>query len=148
MSDKYMDIQKKVQEYFDGGYNCCESVVLAVCDYFGIDKEMPLRIATPFGSGMSKNASNCGALSAAFICSGMKNGRSSSEDPREPSYIPADVIFNKFKEKYNTVSCGDITGIDMRDPEVVAKNKPRLHAEICGPIVQQVTEWIVEELEK
>lgn len=147
MSDKYIEIQNKAENYFNEGYNCCESVVLAVCDYTGIDKEMPLKIATPFGSGMSKNSSNCGALSAAFISMGMSKGRSNNLDPRDPSYVPSDIIFNKFMEKYKTVSCGDITCVNMRDPEVMAQNKERLHKEICGPIVRQVTNWILEEME-
>jgi C_GCAxxG_C_C family probable redox protein len=148
MSDKYIEIQNKAEEYFNAGYNCCESVVLAVCDHEGIDKGMPLKIATPFGSGMSKNSSNCGALSAAFISMGMTKGRSNNEEPRDPSYVPADIIFNKFMEKYKTVSCGEITGLNMRDPEVMAQNKERLHKEICGPIVRQVTDWILEGMEE
>lgn len=145
---KYVEVQDKAENYFNSGYNCCESVVLAVCEHSGVDKEMPLKIATPFGSGMSKNASNCGALSAAFISMGMTKGRSSVEDERDPSYLPADIVFNKFKDKYKTVSCGDITCLNMRDPEVMAQNKERLHRELCGPIVRQVTQWILEESEK
>jgi C_GCAxxG_C_C family probable redox protein len=147
MCDKYTEIQNKAEDYFNEGYNCCESVVLAVCDYAGINREMPLKISTPFGSGMSKNASNCGALSATFISMGMTKGRGSNADSRDPSYVPADIIFNKFMEKYKTVSCGDITGLNMKDPEVMELNKERLHKEICGPIVRQVTDWILEEME-
>lgn len=148
MSDKYIQIQDNAENYFNEGYNCCESVVLAVCDYAGIDKEMPLKIATPFGSGMSKNSSNCGALSAAFIAMGMTKGRSNNEDSRDPSYVPSDIIFNKFKEKYKTVTCGELTCLNMKDPEVMAQNKEKLHKEICGPIVRQITDWILEEMEE
>jgi C_GCAxxG_C_C family probable redox protein len=148
MTDKYTEVQSKVESYFNSGYNCCESVVLAVCDHLGLEKEMPLKIATPFGSGMSRNGSNCGALSAAFISLGMTKGRESSEDALDPSYIPSDAIFNKFKEKYGTVACRDITQLNLRDPEVMAQNKERLHQEICGPIVKQAAAWILEELEK
>lgn len=146
MGERFVEVQNKAEDYFNSGYNCCESVVLAVCDYMGVDKEMPLKIATPFGSGMSKNGSNCGALSAAFIASGMIKGRNNNEEPRDPSYIPADVIFNKFKEKYNSVACRDITELDLKDSEVMAQNKDRMHKEICGPIVRQITQWILEEL--
>lgn len=148
MKEQFVEIQNKAEDYFNIGYNCCESVVLAVCDYMGIDKEMPLKIATPFGSGMSKNGSNCGALSAAFIASGMTKGRNNNEESRDPSYIPADIIFNKFKEKFKSVACRDITALDLKDSEVMAQNKERMHKEICGPIVRQVTQWILEELEK
>lgn len=146
--DKKAEVKNKAQEYFDSGYNCCESVVLAVCDYFGTDKEMPLKIATPFGSGMSRNGSNCGVLNAAFVCMGMLKGRISNEDSRDPSYLPADRIFNAFKEKYGSTYCSDITGVNMRNPEEVAKNKERMHKELCGPMVQEVTGWVIEELEK
>ncbi|MFZ5351571.1 MAG: C-GCAxxG-C-C family protein [Bacillota bacterium] len=146
--EKYKKIQDMAEDYFNSGYNCCESVVLAACSYLGIDCETPLRIATPFGSGMSRNGVNCGALSAAFIMSGAKNGRKENTDERDPSYLPADRIYNMFKERFGTTQCFDITKVNLRDPDDVAKNKERMHGEICGPIVRQVTEWIIEELEK
>ena len=140
--------KEKVLTYFNGGYNCCESVVMAVCDYLNVDKELPQRIATPFGSGMSRNGSNCGALNAAFICMGMTGGRKSSEESRDTSYLPADRIFAKFKEKYGSTYCIDITGINLGDPEEAARKKEWMHNELCGPLVQQVTEWVLEELDR
>ena len=146
--DNWVEVQDKTEKYFNSGFNCCESVVLAVSEYLGINCDEAIKIATPFGSGMSKNGNICGALSAAFIISGLKNGRSSSEASRDPSYLLADSIFNKFKEKYGSNLCFDITGVNFRDPEEIAKNKERLHGEICGPIVRQISEWLLEELDK
>lgn len=146
--NKWIMVQDKAASYFDSGYNCCEAIVIAVCEELGIEKEMPLKVATPFGSGMSRNGSNCGALNAAFICMGAAKGRRTNEEGRDPSYIPADIVFNKFKEKYGTTSCSEITNINFRDAEEVSKNKERLHRELCGPIVRQVTEWVMEELKK
>jgi C_GCAxxG_C_C family probable redox protein len=145
--EKYEEAQDNALNYFNSGYNCCESVVMAVCDHLGVDKEIPQRIATPFGSGMSRNGSNCGALNAAFICMGLVGGRESSEDSRDTSYLPADRVFAKLKEKYGSVSCYDITGVNLRDPEELAKNKERMHNDLCGPLVKQVTQWVLEELD-
>jgi len=145
---KYEEILDSALNYFNGSYNCCESVVMAVCDHLGLDREIPQKIATPFGSGMSRNGSNCGALNAAFICMGLVGGRKTSEDSRDTSYLPADRIFAKFREKYGTTLCYDITGVNLRDPEEVAKNKERMHNELCGPLVKQVTQWVLEELDK
>ena len=146
--DRWTNTKDKAAGYFDSGYNCCEAIVLAVCEELGIEKEMALKVATPFGSGMSRNGSNCGALNAAFISIGAAKGRKTTEDGRDPSYIPSDVVFNKFKEKYGTTFCSEITNINFRDPEEVANNKERLHKELCGPIVKQVAEWVMEELSK
>ena len=145
---KYKEAQENTLKYFNGGFNCSEAVVMAVCDHLGIDREIPQKIATPFGSGMSRNGSNCGALNAAFICMGMVGGRQSSDESRDNSYMPADRVFAKFKEKYGSSLCLDITGVNLRDPEEAAKNKERMHNELCGPIVSQVTEWVLEELDK
>ncbi len=146
--EKWKSVQDKAEDYFNSGYNCCESVVLAVCEQLGIDKKLPLMVATPFGSGMSRNGANCGALSAAFIVAGAYKGRSSSTDERDPSYLPADAIYSSFQKKYGTTQCVDITKINLRDPEALAQNKERMHKELCGPIVRQVTEWLMDEFEK
>ncbi|MDD4503480.1 MAG: C-GCAxxG-C-C family protein, partial [Clostridiaceae bacterium] len=119
--EKCEEIQDKALNYFNSGYNCCESVVMAVCDYLGVDKEIPQKIATPFGSGMSRNGSNCGALNAAFICMGLIGGRKSSEDSRDTSYLPADRIFAKFKEKYRSSCCCDIIGLILKNSEEAEK---------------------------
>jgi C_GCAxxG_C_C family probable redox protein len=144
----YKEAQEKTLTYFSGGYNCCESVVMAVCDHLGIDKEIPQKIATPFGAGMSKNGSNCGALNAAFICLGLVKGRSSSEDSKDASFIPADSVFGKFKEKYGSALCYDITGLDMKRTVETEEEKHKRHNELCGPLVAQTTQWILEELDK
>jgi hypothetical protein len=78
----------------------------------------------------------------------MVKGRNSSEDSRDNSYLPADKLFNSFKEKYGSTYCADITGINLRDPEEAARNKERMHRDLCGPIVQQVSCWLIDELEK
>jgi C_GCAxxG_C_C family probable redox protein len=144
---KHEESKEKVLCYFNEGNNCCESVVMAVCDYLGVDKEMPQKISTPFGSGMSRNGSNCGALNAAFICMGLVGGRKSCEESRDTSYLPSDRIFAKFKEKYGSTYCLDITGVNLRDPEEAAKKKEWMHNELCGPLVKQVTEWVLEEID-
>ncbi len=143
----YEEVQEKALDYFNSGFNCCESVVIAVCEHLGLDREIPLRISTPFGSGMSRNGSNCGALNAAFICMGLLGGRKSNEDSRDESYLPADRIFARFKEKYKSPCCCDITGVNLRDPEELVKKKDWMHKELCGPLVKQVTQWVLEETE-
>jgi C_GCAxxG_C_C family probable redox protein len=143
---KREEAQEKVMEYFNSGYNCCESVVMAVCDYLGVDKEIPQKISTPFGAGMSKNGSNCGALNAAFICMGLVGGRRSSEDSKDKSYLPADRIFAKFKEKYGALCCYDLTGLDMKNSEETEEDKAKRHNGLCSPLVKQVTQWVLEEI--
>ncbi|HOR85704.1 MAG TPA: C-GCAxxG-C-C family protein, partial [Bacillota bacterium] len=78
---------------------------------------------------------------------GLIGGRKSNKDSRDISYLPADRIFAKFREKYKSTCCCDITGVNLRDPEELAKKKEWMHNELCGPLVQQVTKWVLEEID-
>ena len=145
--EEELRIREKAQCLFDSGWNCSETVVKTVCEEMGMNSDVPVRIASPLGSGMSKNGATCGALNGAFICFGLFNGRSTPEDMREPSYEPADKVFNQFVEKYGSFECKVLTGLDFRNPELMAENKPRMHKELCGPMVQQIVIWVLEELD-
>ena len=61
---------EKARAYFDEGYNCCQSVVLAYCDVFNIDKESAARMSAPFGGGMGRLREVCGAVSGMTMLAG------------------------------------------------------------------------------
>jgi C_GCAxxG_C_C family probable redox protein len=67
--------------YFRIGYNCAESVLLAIAkDALEINSDLILRIATGFGSGISRRGYVCGAVSGAVMDFGLKYGRNSPEE--------------------------------------------------------------------
>lgn len=80
-----MNIEAQARQYFNTGYNCAESVLLAVCRESGyteseIVKFIP-RMATGFllrfhyggqvGGGIARNGGICGALSGAIMAIGL-----------------------------------------------------------------------------
>ena len=51
------DLDERVARAVDNfmeGYGCCQSVVAAFADLYGLDKEMALRIAAGFGGGVGR----------------------------------------------------------------------------------------------
>ena len=50
-------------ENFMQGYGCCQSVVAAFADLYGLDDTMAKRIAAGFGGGMGRMRMMCGAVS-------------------------------------------------------------------------------------
>jgi hypothetical protein len=49
------DLEQRVEravENFMAGYGCCQSVVAAFCDLYGLDEVMAKRIAAGFGGGV------------------------------------------------------------------------------------------------
>ncbi len=68
-------IKALVQKYFDGGFNCAESVTLIGAEIFGHRKASIPQIATPFGGELAGNGHTCGAINGGLIVIGLCYGR-------------------------------------------------------------------------
>ena len=76
-------IEQRVARAVDNfmeGYGCCQSVVAAFADLYGLDKEMALRIAAGFGGGVGRMRMMCGAVSALVILVGLDCGQTVGSD--------------------------------------------------------------------
>lgn len=98
---------EKASEYFEKGYNCCESVFYACCEDLGIElNEQSKRLATGFGGGLGGAGCTCGALSGAVMVASLVKGRSKPlEESKDPSYALAKELRTQFKGKYGTTCC-------------------------------------------
>ena len=68
--------QERPENFPEGrSYNCCESVLLALAEYLGVESDLIPRIATGVGAGFSLNGLTCGAISGAAMAIGLKYGR-------------------------------------------------------------------------
>ena len=64
-------VEKAGKLFKEGGYNCCQAVVLAYCDVFGLDEKTAASIASGFGGGMGRMREVCGAVSGMTFLSGL-----------------------------------------------------------------------------
>ena len=78
---------------FNNGFNCCQSVLLAYCQEFGLDSQVASRLSTGFGGGMGRMAGVCGAVTGAFMVLGLKYGKMRAED-NEPNKRPMNWLEN------------------------------------------------------
>ena len=73
---KLQEIERRAEECFESGFNCAESVFLAITEAFGLDVSGQVRLATPFGGGIGRcKAELCGAISGAVLAVGAVRGR-------------------------------------------------------------------------
>ena len=66
MPDLKADMQNRITKAVDNfmqGYGCCQSVVAAFADLYGLDDLMAKRIAAGFGGGVGRMRMMCGAVS-------------------------------------------------------------------------------------
>ncbi len=69
-----------------------------------------VRASTPLGAGLGYSQNMCGALTAAALALGLKYGRADLHISRKPSWSRGHRLVERFVERFQTVSCAEITG--------------------------------------
>ena len=102
-------IQKSV-EFFMQGYGCCQSVVCAFADIYGLDNEMALRIAAGFGGGVGRMRMMCGTVSALVILAGLEKGQTRGEDRegKTACYQLVRELLDTFKQRNGSIICAEL----------------------------------------
>ena len=87
-----MELDERVSravENFMAGYGCCQSVVAAFADLYGLDDELAKKIAAGFGGGVGRLRMMCGAVSGIVMLTGLDCGQTEGSDGRATWLRPA-----------------------------------------------------------
>ena len=83
--------------------------------------------STTFLAGFSRHRqAPCGALTAALICLGLRyrcppEDKKQAAKGREAAGRDAHVLVESFQNKYGSISCQDLIGIDFSDPDSIRR---------------------------
>ena len=110
------DLQERVKRAVDNfmqGYGCCQSVVAAFADLYGLDDLMAKRIAAGFGGGVGRMRMMCGAVSGIVILAGLECGQTegSDNDGKSACYKTVQELLAKSKEQNGSIICAEILEI-------------------------------------
>ena len=100
-------------ENFMQGYGCCQSVVAAFADLYGLDDEMAKRIGAGFGGGVGRMRMMCGAVSGIVVLVGLDCGQTEGDDREGKSacYKVVQDLLAKSKEQNGSIICAEILGL-------------------------------------
>jgi C_GCAxxG_C_C family probable redox protein len=112
-------------------FNCCESVILALSEYLGINSDIIPKIGTALGAGVSLNGLLCGSVSGVALVIGIKYGRISKEESPEPTWKLMDGYITAFKNKFGHLNCRQLTGLDLKTKEGLEEYFARVHDYEC-----------------
>lgn len=107
--------------YFNSGYNCAESVLLALSDYTCIFCECIPAVAAGFGGGM-KMGSVCGAVTGAIMGIGLLHGGTDTKARKNVNQL-VKTFMEQFKKEYYTIVCRDLLGVDVLTEEGIQHYK-------------------------
>jgi C_GCAxxG_C_C family probable redox protein len=141
-SEDYMSNRKPEEiasERFRGGFNCAESVLLALSEVQGVESPLIPRMATGLGAGLAQNCEVCGALIGATLALGIRYGREDGKDQetKQALYAKVQALVARFREQFGSSNCRELTGCDLSKPEEVARFKEEnIHWTVCPKMVE------------
>ncbi len=114
---KEFDIEDRVAKarrlFKEEGYNCCQAVVLAYNDLFGIDDETAAAMSSGFGGGMGRMREVCGSVSGMVMLAGLI---APATDPsvkvdRTRNYALVQEMAGEFREINGSIVCKELLGL-------------------------------------
>ena len=114
MTDKELDERvERAVENFMQGYGCCQSVVAAFADLYGLDDTLAKKIAAGFGGGVGRLRMMCGAVSGIVMLVGLDCGQTEGSDREGKSacYKVVQDLLAKSKAENGSIICAEILGL-------------------------------------
>jgi C_GCAxxG_C_C family probable redox protein len=99
-------------------------------------------MATPFGGGVSRFGTICGALVGGAMALGFCYGRTRAEekDKREKTYAKVQEMLRGFEKEFGTLQCKGLINLNLLDPEERKKFQELKLTNRCAGFVAFVVE--------
>lgn len=114
LTDKEIDERvARAVELFMQGYGCCQSVVAAFADIYGLDEVMAKRLAAGFGGGVGRLRMMCGAVSGIVMLVGLDCGQTEGSDREGKSacYKVVQELLAESEAENGSLICAEILGL-------------------------------------
>jgi len=113
-----MDMKIEAQTYFEQNFNCAQSVLAPFALRFGMDLDIALKIATPFGGGMGHAGQVCGAISGGLMAIGLAKGIATVDRAKKYAcYDLAQKFQDRFRAIHHDITCPGLLGYDISDTD-------------------------------
>jgi C_GCAxxG_C_C family probable redox protein len=160
---KTINIEERVEKakrlFKEGGFNCCQAVVLAYNDVFGIDDQTAAAISSGFGGGMGRMREVCGAVSGMVMLAGLIKPASdpSVKDWRTANYALLQEMAGDFKALNGSIVCKELLGLvpmgsgnpaPMESPEPSDRTPEYYKKRPCKEMIGSAAEILEEYLKE
>ena len=123
LSEQELDERvNRAVENFMQGYGCCQSVVAAFADLYGLDDIMAKRIAAGFGGGVGRMRMMCGAVSGIVMLVGLDCGQTEGADREGKSacYKVVQELLARSQAENGSLICAEILGLNGHEKAQIA----------------------------
>ncbi|HHT01815.1 MAG TPA: C_GCAxxG_C_C family protein [Firmicutes bacterium] len=141
------DSQERAIWFFRQGYNCAESVLLALSEAWDLKNELIPAVATGFGGGMGSTGATCGAATGALMAIGLRGNRQLPDDLETKDKVSGQCkqFLHRFLNECEHLNCRDLTGVDMGNSEDRARFLAEgMREKCCEPLLQAAVRFASE----
>lgn len=109
-------IQLAVDNFMQG-YGCCQAVLSAFADLYGLDDIMAKRLAAGFGGGVGRMRMICGAVSGMVLLAGLDCGQTDGDDRdgKSACYKVVQQLLEESRRQNGSLICAELLGIKGYD---------------------------------
>lgn len=137
---------EKAASHFREGYNCAQSVLLAMQEFWNVENPLEPKVASAFGGGIGRRGSLCGALMGGVIAIGLRYGTNKPiVEEREKAYSLALRFYNQFKKGCGGVLCRDLIGYDLANSkELEDARNSNVFMDKCVHFIEKTVEILID----
>ena len=106
--------EKAARNFAEKGYNCCQAVICAYCEEYGVADDDIFKATEGFGAGMGGLLNTCGAVTGMYMSIGMYNSAGEKDNPRKTkmdTYASIRDVAQKFEEENGSIFCRDLKAV-------------------------------------
>jgi len=136
---------------FTDGFNCAQAVLTSFTDEYSCPKELALKIAGAFGSGMGQFGETCGAVTGALMVIGLQYGKYKITDSesKDRTYACVKQYSDNFKSKFGSIKCQDLINYNLSNPEqLIEARKAGVFQSICPGLIKGSVEILEAIIKK
>ncbi len=128
--------------FFADGYNCGQSVFLAFCEDFGVQRELAQSLAAGLGGGF-RSGEICGAASGAALVIGLKYASAGDKAAKAACNAKTTEFMRQFHAQNGAMTCRELLKTDASPTgENAAVQLGRARRAICLQAVQSAVELL------
>ena len=106
-------VEKAKRLFKEGGYNCCQAVVLAYNDVFGLPDDTAAALSSGFGGGLGRMREVCGSVSGMVMLAGLLEPATDPKNMavRTANYALVQEVAGEFRAINGSIICRELLGL-------------------------------------
>ena len=136
-------VEKAKRLFKECGYNCCQAVVLAYNDVFGLTDEAAAALSSGFGGGMGRMREVCGSVSGMVMLAGLIEPATDPKNMavRTANYALVQDVAGEFKAINGSIVCRELLGLSpMNAASTQQASSNDIHGIPESPVPSERTE--------